>query len=143
MKSRLASGITLVELLIAIAIVGILAAIAVPTYGAYIERAHRAEGKARLLEAAQWLERHRAERGGVYTGASLPAGLRTSPTSGKVMYDLSVQVTDTTYLLSAVPRSRTAVAAANGCGTLTIAQDGLRTAAGNSSAATIERCWGR
>lgn len=143
MRSRPAPGFTLIELMIATVVVGVLAAIALPTYGAYVERSHRAEAKSRLLEAAQWLERHRAERGGVYTGASLPSGLRTSPPSGTVKYDLSVDVTDTTYVVSAVPRAGTAGAAANGCGTLTIAQDGRRTAAGDSSATIIDRCWAR
>ncbi len=143
MPQRPESGFTLIELLMVMAVVAVMAAIAVPSYGAYFERSRRAEAKSRLMEAAQWLERQRAERAGVYTGATLPVSLRTSPASGSPMYDLSVTVTDTTYLLSAVPRTGTPVAAPGGCGTLTLAQDGRRTAAGDSSPSTLERCWSR
>jgi type IV pilus assembly protein PilE len=143
MPQRPESGFTLIELLMVMTVVAVMAAIAVPSYGAYFERSRRAEAKSRLLEAAQWLERQRAERAGVYTGATLPVSLRTSPASGSPMYDLSVTVTDTTYLLSAVPRAGTPVAAPGGCGTLTLAHDGRRLAGGDGAAAAIERCWNR
>lgn len=60
-------GLTLVELLIVIVIIGILAAIAVPTYTNYMVRARRADAKTGLeqLRAAQ--EMRRAERGGYST----------------------------------------------------------------------------
>jgi type IV pilus assembly protein PilE len=143
MKPYLSRGFTLVEVLIVTTIVAVLVAIAVPSYATHVERSRRAEAKSRLLEAAQWLERQRAERAGVYTGATLPTALMTSPASGTPMYDIAVQVTDATYLLSAVPRAGTPGAAPNGCGTLTLAQDGLRTAAGSSAPDTIDRCWNR
>lgn len=42
-------GVTLVELMIVITILGTLAAIAIPAYRGYAERAQRTEGKAALL----------------------------------------------------------------------------------------------
>ncbi|HEU5137750.1 MAG TPA: type IV pilin protein [Steroidobacteraceae bacterium] len=51
------SGITLMELMVVMAIVGILAGIAIPSYRAYIERANRTDAKAALLSMAGALER--------------------------------------------------------------------------------------
>ena len=50
-------GFTLIELMIVVAIVGILSAIAYPSYAGYIRKGHRADARAGLLQAQQWLER--------------------------------------------------------------------------------------
>lgn len=50
-------GITLIELMVVVVIIGILVAIAYPGYQSQIQKTRRAEGKAALLDAAQKLER--------------------------------------------------------------------------------------
>lgn len=61
MRSK--KGITLIELLIVIVIVGILAAIAVPVYTGYLERARRADAKTALEQVRASQEMWRAEKG--------------------------------------------------------------------------------
>ena len=55
--ARPSAGFTLIELLIAVAVIGILAAIAIPNYTRYVKEARVADGKAKLLEVAGRLER--------------------------------------------------------------------------------------
>ena len=136
-------GFTLIELVIAMTIVAILTAIALPQYGEYMARSRRNDARTTLLLAAQWMERFRAENRGVYTGAVLPAGLDVSPQSGQPMYDLAATaVTATTWTLTATPRAGSPMAA-DGCGAITVAADGQRTAAGQSSGTLYQSCWGR
>ena len=62
MKSRV--GLTLIELVMVIVIVGILAAIAIPLYTGYMQRARRADAKTALEQIRAAQEMYRAERGG-------------------------------------------------------------------------------
>ncbi len=64
------SGFTLVELMIAVAILAIVAAVAMPIYNQYTQRTYRSEAMADLLNCAQAMERFAAENFS-YTGAVL------------------------------------------------------------------------
>ena len=97
------TGFTLIEVMIVVAIVAILAAIALPSYNEYIRRGHRADARAGLLQAQQWLERA-ATATGVYP-TSLPASLTWSG-DGTKRYDIALAAgaTNAAFTLTATPK---------------------------------------
>jgi len=126
-------GLTLIELLIVIIIVGILAAIAVPTYSGYMTRARRADAKTALeqLRAAQ--EMCRAELGRYANnadarfGGNALAALRTTfggPDSPVGDYNITMAATATTYTGTAT--AFTARQSADKTDPLTVDQDGVK-----------------
>ena len=62
-SSRLQQGFTLIELMIVVAVVGILASIAYPSFAEQIKRGTRTEGKSALMRSSQTLERFFTARG--------------------------------------------------------------------------------
>lgn len=144
-------GFTLIELMITVAIVGILAAIAMPSYSEYIRRGHRADARAGLLQAQLWMERASTATG-IYP-AALPAALAwdvtkagfkdkryditlTSPTSGKD------EDKGRTYLLTATPKG---AQVGDKCGAYTLEHNGLRGANGKKAGDSgyDPNCWGK
>ena len=107
-----ASGFSLMELMIVVAIVAILGSIAYPSYLNQVAQSRRTDAQAVLIEAAQFMERFYTENnrydqdtGG--TAVALPAQLRESPRDGGTKsYDITVQAsTASTYTLRATPKN--------------------------------------
>lgn len=131
--SKQASGFTLIELMIVVAIIGILASIAYPAYQQYILRANRAEAQAILTETAQFMERYFTTNGTYKDGAILSAVSPKGASGSAIKYDISFSVTPsaTAFTLQAAPAG---AQASDSCGTLTLSNTGAQTP-------TTAGCW--
>lgn len=131
-------GFTLIEMMIVVAVIGILSAIAYPSYTEYVRRGHRAEARAGLLQAAQWLERAATATGTYPLAAAFPDNLKKVTND---RYDISITSADgSTYTLTATPKG---AQTGDKCGNYTLNQAGLRGAKGVTSGAIVTECWGK
>lgn len=148
-SARSSHGLTLIELLIALAVAGILAAVAFPSYQNYMRSAYRAEARTALMEAAQWMERHfsmtqsyavSSQGGAINNAALVAANLAVTPRQGTTRYNISFASGPNAndYTLRAVPTGPQA--ADTRCGTLTLTNLQVR---GISGTGNVADCWGR
>lgn len=143
MKCKHRNGFTLIELMVVITIVGILAAIAIPSYTRYIDQSNRSDAKATLLQLVQILERNYTEANSYQklsdktTDFTLP--ITRSPQTGTKLYDIAISnQSASTYTLTAT-RTAGARQASDACGDFTINQFGQK---GVSNATlSADECW--
>ncbi len=138
---RKSKGFSIIELVVVMAMLGVLAAIAVPSFTAYVARGHRSEARSAALESAQWMHRFRTERGGYGNAAAeFPAAMRQVNVNGRQVYDLAVASTADGFTITVTP---TATGPMNGdvCASITIDNTGALGFTGNGARRDI--CWGR
>ena len=126
-------GFTLIEIMIVIAIIGIVITIGYPSLTEYVKKGRRAEVAGLLSEQAQMLERFYS-KSNVYTGAT---GLST----GNDYYTITPTLTDQTFLLTATRKAGSM--ATDKCGDFTITNTGVRSMVGAKTGLTTKDCWGR
>ena len=137
------SGVTLIELLITVAILGILTAVAYPSYQTYVARANRAEAQGILMENAQLLERN-------YTTANRYDTLNSDGTGGAppIVAQSPKPVSTAKYTITAAygaapAQTFTLTATPTGsmtgdtCGNLTFTNTGVK----GTSLGTVADCW--
>ncbi len=127
-------GFTLIELMIVVAIVGILASVAFPSYVESVRKSNRADAKSTMLQVASQEERYYTENN-VY-GTVTAIGNAASPvrsSSGKHNITVATANVNATYIITATP-----VTTDSTCGNLTITNTGVTA---NSVGAAAGLCW--
>lgn len=131
-------GFTLVELMIAVAIIGILAAIAYPSYSNYLMKGRRASAQAHLADIAQRQEQYLLDAR-AYAG-SLGALNMTTPDDVSTYYTITLVADNTagappSFTVTATPKAGTAQVN-DQCGTLSINNTGSKIASTGAAG-----CW--
>lgn len=130
-------GVTLLELMIVVVVVGILAAIAYPSYRDQVRKSKRADGKAMLMEVAQGLERCYT-RFGRYNNAGCTAANNLPDLSSEGHYQISATaISATAFTLDATPQGTQADDVE--CGVLRLTSTGVQGSQGAD--ADANGCW--
>jgi type IV pilus assembly protein PilE len=142
MNTTFRSGFTLLEILITLAILGIIAAVALPSFQESTLRARRAEAKTALLETASDQERFYSANSSYSTNAMpLANPAQELRTSRDGFYQISVAACGTGTIANCFVATATPLGdqANDECTSLTLSDTGVRGATGS----TIEECWQR
>ncbi len=146
MRTRI-NGFTLIEVLVVMAIIGVLTAIAIPAYRQYVVRAARHQAEATMLNLSQMEERFYTNNYTYYAVSALPPvpdpnGWSNFSGDGMSVrkYDIAVNVPNpnstnpVSFYIQATPSNGFADSQ---CGNLTLDNMGLK----GSSLGSVTTCW--
>ena len=137
--TQIQRGFTLIELMIVVAIIGILAAIALPQYSDYVTRSRRIDGQSTLLQVAQELERcytqFSAYNNNSCSVVTASAVSQASPEGFYLVTAAGAALSASAFTLAATPQG--AQASDTDCTTLTLTHLGVQGGTG----ADTSRCW--
>ncbi len=151
MRPRRATGFTLIELMITVAIIAVIAAVALPAYNGSVRKSRRADAVSALTALQQSQERWRANNA-AYTATM--TSLNAPSVSPGGLYGVSIDAADASgYLITAQAVSGSSQAADTPCATMrlqlvlgNIFYGGCNGCAVPVSPATVTdpgRCWNR
>lgn len=139
--------------MITVAIIGILASIALPSYNSYMARGHRAAARAQLLQAGQYMQRFNAandkydtDRNGTSVWSVMPPALMRAPADGTALYEISnnganassADNTSFTLIMRPIAGQRMAT---DDCGAYSLTQAGVKSISNNPTTDRIASCW--
>ena len=128
-------GFTLIEIMIVIAIIGIVITIGYPSLTEYLKKGRRTEIAGLLSEQAQILERTYSRTNAYNT---MPTGL----SAGNDFYTITPTLSENSFLLTATRKTGTSMAT-DKCGDFTLTNTGARGIPNAAAGLTTKDCWGR
>ncbi|MCN4143927.1 MAG: prepilin-type N-terminal cleavage/methylation domain-containing protein [Thiohalomonas sp.] len=146
------TGFTLIELMIVVAVVGILAGIALPSYQESVAKSKRADAQGALLSLSASMERYFTENNtycgsdnggavGTCVNADIPAffSSQVPVDGGTAYYNLTISlVSPSSYTLTA---TRTGSMAADKCGDFTLTNTNVQAIANQTAGVLAANCW--
>jgi type IV pilus assembly protein PilE len=135
-RCPVSGGFTLMELMVTVAIVGILAAVALPSYTSYIVKANRSAAASFLLQLANKEEQYLLDAR-QYTGTVTDLLAIPSEVSKNYSVSITPETAPPRYTITATPTGSQATRDTK-CGNLTLKQDGTK---GISGTGAVADCW--
>jgi len=136
------SGFTLIELMVTVAIVGILAAIAYPSYSQYVVKSNRAAAEGFITSVANKQQQYLLDARSYATSMSaLGYTSSNTPTEVSKNYDVSISANNAakppTFTITAAPKGAQ-LSRDTSCGSVSIDQAGTKAISGTGS---VTSCW--
>jgi len=141
---RSEKGVTLIELMTVVVVLGILAAVAIPTYRRYLLRAQRTDATTALLRLQSAEEKHFLQYSAYATDLTgdAPTGLGLgSVNSERGYYALSVETTATGYTATAATISGAGQSDDTQCASFKITEIGKKSATDRGGTDRTSECW--